>query len=103
MAFAAAGPSGSCTMLCRRNLLSIAFVALGAVLGYAAAAGHLSFNRTAAAAPPAPATAATPPAAHAPCCSDGAPAGLHLVGAGQKDAPKDGKKPNILVIMGDDI
>jgi arylsulfatase A-like enzyme len=90
-------------MLCRRNLLSLALVALGAVLGYAAAAGHLSLDRTATAAPPAQATAAKPPATDGACCPDGAPAGLHLIGAGQKDEPKDGKKPNILVIWGDDI
>src|SRR4029077_12749460 len=80
---------------------------VGALLGYAAASGHLSFHRLATAAPP-PSTAssrAAETAAERPaCCQEDVPGGVQLVRAGQKDAPaKDGKKPNILMIMGDDI
>jgi len=94
-------------MLSRRNLSTVALVAAGALLGYAAAAGHLSLNRTATAGPPDQPTAARPVStapADAGCCPDGVPPGTQLVRAGQKDdAPKGGKKPNILFIMGDDI
>jgi arylsulfatase len=94
-------------MFSRRNLATIGLVAFGAVLGYAAAAGHLSLNRPATAAPP-DQPAAAKPASAAPsdiaCCAEGPPPGTHLISAGQKDEPaKNGKKPNILVIFGDDI
>jgi arylsulfatase len=94
-------------MFSRRTWTAIALVAVGALLGYAAAAGHLSFNWSATAAPPDRPTAAqpsTPAPTEAGCCSDGLPPGAQLVRAGQKeDPPKDGKKPNILVIWGNDI
>jgi len=95
-------------MFKRSNLTAIGLVAVGALLGYAAASGHLSPNRAASAAPP-DSPAASRPAEPAPaepaCCQEGLPRGVQLVRAGQKDAPagKDGKKPNILVIFGDDI
>src|SRR5262249_43295138 len=74
---------------------------------YAAAAGHLSLSRTATAAPPDQPTAARP-ASTAPgeigCCPDGPPPGTQLISAGQKDEPaKNGQKPNIVFIMGDDV
>jgi arylsulfatase A-like enzyme len=94
-------------MFSRRNLTTISLVAFGAMLGYAAAAGHLSLNRTVAAAPP-DQPAAAKPAATAPsdiaCCAEGPPPGTQLISAGQKEnGQKDGKKPNILIIWGDDI
>ena len=91
----------------RSYATAAALVAVGGLLGYAAAAGHLSLNRTATAGPPDQPTAARPTStdpADAGCCPDGVPPGTHLIHAGQKeDAPKGGKKPNILFIMGDDI
>jgi arylsulfatase len=80
-------------MFSRRNLTAIALVAAGALLGYAAASGHPSPNRAVSAAPPnASAALVVPP--------------VTLVQAEKKDpapAGKDGKKPNILCIWGDDI
>jgi arylsulfatase A-like enzyme len=104
---AAAGSPWRSTMFKRRNLTAIGLVAVGALLGYAAASGHLSLNRPASAAPP-DRPEATRPAESAPaepgCCQEGLPSGVQLVRAGQKDEPaKDGKKPNILIIWGDDI
>src|SRR5262249_11850254 len=96
-----------CTMFKRRNLTAIALVAVGALLGYAAASGHLSLTRLASAAPPdRPAASQEPEPALADgaCCQEGLPAGVQLVRSGQKDdAPKNSKKPNIVFIMGDDI
>src|SRR5262249_12488627 len=87
-------------------------VALGALLGYAAASGQLRPDRLANAANPDKAPAADRPAGGAPCpdcCTQGANP-EQLVARADRDAaddPKkpaaDGKKPNILVIFGDDI
>jgi arylsulfatase len=91
-------------MFSRRNLTTIALIVAAAVLGYAAAAGHLSLSRTATAAPPEQSAAAKPAATELSCCAEGPPPGTHLISAGQKDEPaKNGKKPNIVFIMGDDI
>src|SRR5262245_66384946 len=90
----------------RRNLTAIALAVVGALLGYAAGSGHLSLHRPASAAPPdraesRPSESELPDGA---CCQQGVPRGVQLVRAGQKDdAPKNGKKPNIVFIMGDDI
>jgi arylsulfatase len=94
-------------MFTRRNLTAIGLVVGGALLGYAAASGHLSLNRPASAAPP-DRPEASRPAESAPseptCCREELPRGVQLVRAGQKDEPaKDGKKPNIVCIWGDDI
>jgi arylsulfatase A-like enzyme len=84
--------------------MPVALAMAAAWLGYAAAAGQFSFGRTATAAPPgqrAVAQSAAP--ADVGCCGDGTPC-TQLISLGQKDdAQKDGKKPNILVIFGDDI
>jgi arylsulfatase A-like enzyme len=94
-------------MFSRWNLSAIALIFAGALLGYDAAAGHLSLNRTATAAPPDHPSAARPGSttpASIGCCPDGPPPDTQLALAGQKDdAPRAGKKPNILFIMGDDI
>ncbi len=82
-------------MINRSTWSAVAFTAAGAVLGWAAASGHLSPSR-AAVASVAPPTA--PPAAV------GGPAAV--VAHNQRVAAnvqKDGKKPNICIIWGDDI
>jgi arylsulfatase A-like enzyme len=88
----------------RKNLMPIVLIAFGAVLGYAAAAGHLTSGRTATAAPPSQQAAAKPAVSvETACCGDGV-AGAQLISAGQKEpAAKNGKKPNVLFIMGDDV
>ena len=97
-------------MRTRTTLLAIGMVALGGLLGYAAASGHFTslWQARAAAQLGEPHPAALPGAA---CCSEGIEKGLLLAKANGGDAheqgggqpAKDGKKPNILVIFGDDI
>ncbi|MFI5455737.1 MAG: arylsulfatase [Isosphaerales bacterium] len=94
----------------RNRLSAIALIALGAVLGYVAASSDDQFLR--------PATAANPPASPAVgekrgvCCSEGGSATILLAGAATSETSTSGreaqdaasaKKPNIVVIMGDDI
>jgi arylsulfatase len=87
-------------------------VALGALLGYAAASGHLRPDWSAKAENPAKEPSAGKPADGAACpdcCSKGVNRQqlLALAERNAADDPKkpagDGKKPNILVIFGDDI
>ncbi|HVK16524.1 MAG TPA: arylsulfatase [Fimbriiglobus sp.] len=87
----------------RSYIAPAAFLAVGTALGWAAAAGRLDFSRTATAsvarAVPTPAT---------PCCGAGVgPVALTAIAAHNEkvsaNVQKDGKKPNILVIWGDDI
>src|SRR5262245_17469837 len=100
-------------MLRRTPILAILMMAAGGLLGYAAASGKLNlFRHLSAAAPPERVTpqpsepkAGTP---QAECCLDGANKGERLALAlhNQKvaaEAQASGKKPNILVIWGDDI
>jgi arylsulfatase len=97
-------------MRTRSPLLAVGMMALGGLLGYAAASGRFTS--------PWQARAAVRPGESGPaepygpgCCSEGADRGLLLAGAdgrqslqqGGAQAAKDGKKPNILVIFGDDI
>jgi arylsulfatase len=101
-------------MLRRSNVSAVAIAALGVLFGYAAASGRLDvFRELAMASPPvetrAPATPrpATGPALQS-CCSGGDGKGVLLARADnlieEKAAEeKAGKKPNILVIFGDDI
>jgi len=89
-------------MLKRSTLASAVLVAVGAALGWAAASGHLDFSRaaTASAESPAPADSARP------CCAAGGKAATAIAAHNQAVSAtlqKDGKKPNIVVIMGDDI
>jgi arylsulfatase len=91
-------------------MLAIGMMALGGMLGYAAASGRL--------ASPWQARAAVQPGEASPaerysqsCCSEGTGRGLLLSKADGRESrqqsggrpARDGKKPNILVIFGDDI
>ena len=77
----------------------------GAAIGYAAASGKFSPWPRAEAAPPEGSQSETP----ASCCSDGLSKAQLLALADPKvkaavaNAQANGKKPNILFIMGDDI
>jgi arylsulfatase len=96
-------------MLRNSKLLAVAFLGLGLALGYAAASGKLNPFQTA------EATAITgePPANAPTCpsgaCCDGLDKAKALVAINVHNekvsaaAQKDGKQPNIVVIMGDDI
>jgi arylsulfatase len=82
----------------------------GMLLGYTAASGNLRFDWTADAAPArSPATTQLPtddgPAACRGCCTGSAAKGDFLALADKEGAQKSpaGKKPNIVVIMGDDV
>jgi arylsulfatase A-like enzyme len=87
-------------------------LAIGGLLGYLAASGQLNVLRQANAGPPPhpganePTSSAT--AAAATCCSEGSTKGQLVALANPKagaaaNTQADGKKPNILFIMGDDI
>jgi arylsulfatase len=93
-------------MMKRSTLISAALVAVGAIFGWAVASGHLDVSRKAAAS-----VERTQPAdAAAPAAGGEAglkPAELALIVAHNEkvavNAQKDGKKPNICIIWGDDI
>src|SRR5262245_57355189 len=98
------------------KLPGVAAVALGALLGYAVGAGKISLGRSADAAPSAPSGTVVqtnvPSIDAPPCCSDGLSKSQFvsavtppkpLADAVRKGQEKNGKKPNILFIMGDDI
>jgi arylsulfatase len=92
----------------RSYAAAIALVAAGGLLGYAAASGKLNPFARAEAAPLGP-TVAAKAADKDACCTDGLDKAQLLARAEPKsragDGPvaADGKKPNIVVIMGDDI
>ena len=81
----------------RKSLfLALACLAAGSLLGYAAASGKLDvFEKFTRAAPPAEKEEGS-------CCSEGA-GRSEFVSAQDDEKPKSGKKPNIVVIMGDDV
>jgi hypothetical protein len=94
------------------RLQMTAMLAVGGLLGYAAAAGKLDLSRRARAEPPqnpvASKVTSSVKAAAATCCAEGSAKGELLALADPRAKPsvsKDdsGKKPNILFIMGDDI
>src|SRR5262245_37019982 len=93
------------------KLQTFVVLAVGALLGYAAANGRLSWPADAApGSPPAPskladaALPAAPAQQPAGCCMEGDAKGILLAQAGKAaPAPAAGKKPNILFIMGDDV
>ncbi|HEX5268843.1 MAG TPA: sulfatase-like hydrolase/transferase, partial [Gemmataceae bacterium] len=97
-------------MLRSTRLHMIVVLAVGALLGYAAASGKVNPFGRSDAAPPVPSAAPTSPAAgnEAPCpaCSADVQKAELLARADTKQGEKageSGKKPNILVIFGDDI
>jgi arylsulfatase len=102
-------------MFKRTEVLAIVTMAVGALLGYAAASGKWNpFQQPRAVAEPGEQTARQPgnPGSEgtpeAECCSEGVNKGQLLALATRNRnvaaaAQKDGKKPNILVIFGDDI
>jgi arylsulfatase len=96
-------------MLRSAKLQMIAVLAAGALLGYAAASGGLSpFFRAAAPQQEEAAAKPAPCEGSGPTCCDGVNKGqlLALVthnAAVQEKAAANGKKPNILIIWGDDI
>ncbi|HTU22013.1 MAG TPA: arylsulfatase, partial [Gemmataceae bacterium] len=101
-------------MLRSTRFQAIVLVAVGALLGYAAASSNGRWSWPAKAEPPSPevgkspATRAAPSEAPACCCGEGMSKGqlLALASRSRKaadNAEKSGKKPNIVFIMGDDI
>src|SRR5215213_1924539 len=95
-------------MLRSNRFYAPAFIGLGMLLGYAAASGKLNPFGRADAAPSGDPTAAKP-ADDDGCCCDGADKARLLAAADPKvraavrKLEDKGKKPNIVVIMGDDI
>ncbi|MFO0848360.1 MAG: arylsulfatase [Gemmataceae bacterium] len=93
-------------MIDRSTLTSAALVAAGAALGWAAAAGHLTLSRPVVASErPAAASAGASPKLDPPCC-DPAPGPAALTAHNRRVsalAQRDGTKPNICIIWGDDI
>src|SRR5262249_54166603 len=83
---------------------ALLLVAAGALLGYGAATGNLRLNWAADAAPassqaPLSRSVDTAPAERPGCCGEG----MLVAQAGKAQPNAGGKKPNILVIMGDDV
>jgi arylsulfatase A-like enzyme len=78
----------------------VAVALAGGALGWLAGSGRLAMDWRAHAAAPAPAAAAKGGPA---CCEDGADRAAQFVRAAARQDDKAGKKPNILVIFGDDI
>jgi arylsulfatase A-like enzyme len=97
-------------MLKRTKLMALGMMAVGALLGYAAASSQFTLPWRAQAASQ-PSLSSTLVESNPSCCSDGADRELLLVKADRQEAPqkgngqpaKESKKPNILVLWGDDI
>src|SRR5262245_20144019 len=99
-------------MLRRTTAQMIAMLAVGGLLGYAAASGKFGWSRGASAGPPQQTAAGqqgSPAQPAAACCSEGSAKGqlVALAGPGGQEAAARNKansdRPNILFIMGDDI
>src|SRR5260370_28957922 len=100
-------------MLKNTRVQMIAMLAVGGLLGFAAASGKLDVFRKASAGPPSQPVAdkdSSPvKAAGATCCAEGLTKGQFVALADPKvneavaRAEQNGKKPNIVFIMGDDI
>jgi arylsulfatase A-like enzyme len=89
----------------RTHATAIGMMAVGALLGYVAASGNFNFFQRAGASP---GSAEPGGSADPACCTEGVSKGqlLALEAHNEKveaKAAQAGKKPNILVIMGDDI
>src|SRR5262245_46685246 len=99
------------SMLRNTKLLAVGLVGLGMLLGYAAASGHLNPALWARAGEPAPIfkadQSAAAPKRQAGCCDGVNQAQLVALAAPHElvatESLQSGKKPNILVIWGDDI
>jgi arylsulfatase len=91
----------------RSYALAALLVAFGGVLGYAAAAGKLNPFARVATGPPLMAAENRPAPRPSSVCCDGADADKQLLVAHNQEvkdrAAQTGKKPNILIIWGDDI
>ena len=87
----------------RTRLSTMALIAAGAALGYVAASIDLRVSRSASAASPSNGPAIREK--QSDCCSDGASKSLLLASAAKTAAPAVSAeaKPNIVVIMGDDV
>src|SRR5262245_30621147 len=105
-------------MFRRTHVLAIVTMAVGVLLGYAAASGKWNpLSLAGASAAPEgqalskPGGCCTEGPSSAPCCSEGATRELLVARADEQAQPQaggqpaaaSGKKPNILVIFGDDI
>src|SRR5438132_1011406 len=100
-------------MLKNTRLQMIAMLVIGGLFGYAVASGKLDVFRKANAGPPQPSVAdkerSSAQATTAVCCLEGAPKAQLVAMADPKVTntaarfQADGKKPNIVFIMGDDI
>jgi arylsulfatase A-like enzyme len=100
-------------MLTNPTVRTIAVLAAGALLGYTAASGNFRLNRAATATPPGSQSSSQPdsvvasPGQSAACCAEANGKGILLAHADRLDdkaaAPANGKKPNIVFIMGDDV
>ncbi len=92
-------------MLKNSRVQMLLVLGLGAVLGYAAASGNFSAFQNADGAPPQETTVheKVDRGAAPSCCSEGANKGQLLARAASAQGEKSGKKPNIVVIMGDDV
>ncbi len=95
-------------MLKRRNLLAIALIGAGAILGYASATGQFNPTLKAEESPANPKTVAKAECPPAGCCAepDRAAALKAIKDHNTKVSTtirQDGKKPNICIIWGDDI
>lgn len=90
----------------RTQLLLVLLVAASGLLGYAAAAGHLSNDKTTITERIQPLTDPVCPTAESSCCSEKQSVALAITAHNNKVMAKNnqgGKKPNICIIWGDDI
>jgi arylsulfatase A-like enzyme len=90
------------------RIQALALVAVGSILGFAAATAEKSKPAVAGSASSEPVAAPVISTVEEPCCSNGTERGTLLALAGHNEsvasaAAQAGKKPNILVIFGDDI
>ncbi|MCE9607597.1 MAG: arylsulfatase [Planctomycetia bacterium] len=93
-------------MLRSSRFLPLFFLAAGVLLGYVASSGRLQWSRPADAAPATSSTSVAKPNGAAPGAQSivaAADKELVVAQAGAQQQPTSGKKPNIVVIMGDDI
>ncbi len=84
---------------------ALIFLAVGALLGYGVASDKVPWKRSVQAAPPASPAASAKEEGAACCCAEGGKGELVALGgkASERLPQAEGKKPNIVFIMGDDI